>query len=45
MTFDQFCRKEYLNHQHRSTHPYHYWVDKYMDELEDGYKAFTEGTF
>jgi hypothetical protein len=44
-TFENFCKEEYNRHAHRSTHPYLLWLNKYIEELEEGYKVIIEGTF
>jgi hypothetical protein len=44
MPFDRFCREQYNQHPHKSTHPYPMWREKYMDELNEAWYAEMEGT-
>jgi hypothetical protein len=42
--FDLFCREQYSQHPHKSTHPYPMWREKYMDELNEAWAVELEGT-
>jgi hypothetical protein len=42
--FDLFCREQYNQHPHKSTHPYPLWREKYMDELNEAWAVELEGT-
>jgi hypothetical protein len=42
--FERFCREQYNQHPHKSTHPYPMWKEKYIDELNEAWYVESEGT-
>jgi hypothetical protein len=42
--FERFCRDQYNQHPHKSTHPYPMWKEKYIDELNEAWYVELEGT-
>lgn len=44
LSFEQFCKEEWKRHAQHIIE-FTIWVNKYLDELEDGWLAYHDGSF